>query len=208
MKTNSIPGNIFVTAIGTDSGKTVVSAILCEALGAAYWKPIQAGLPRDTDTVSSLVANPSFKALPEKYLLQTPASPHAAAKIDKINISVGDFEVPGKDLTIIEGAGGCMVPVNETEFVIDISAHLRCEIVVVANLYLGSINHTLLTLHLLRSRNLPVKGIIFNGIPNVESERIILHHSALPCLLRIAQEPLIDRERISHYAKELLKTWK
>ncbi|MEJ0028965.1 MAG: dethiobiotin synthase [Bacteroidota bacterium] len=196
--------NIFVTAIGTDSGKTMVSAILCEALRAAYWKPIQAGYPRDTETVMELA--PGVKCFPEKYLLNTPASPHAAAKIDGVNISVHDFQLPGSELTIIEGAGGCMVPINDNEFVIDIAKHLDCEIILVSNLYLGSINHTLLTLQLLK--NLPVKGIIFNGVPNAESERIILHHAKLPCLLRIEQEDRIDKERVSHYAKELLKNWK
>ncbi|MEI9921214.1 MAG: dethiobiotin synthase [Bacteroidota bacterium] len=198
--------HLFVTAIGTDSGKTMVSAILCEALGAAYWKPIQAGFPRDTDTVASLVSNKIFKSFPERYLLNTPASPHAAAKIDGVNISVKDFLAPAQELTVIEGAGGCLVPVNDHEFVIDIAAHLECDIILVSNLYLGSINHTLLTLELLRSRKLPLKGIIFNGIPNPESERIILHHAGVPCLLRIAQEPAIDKERISHYAKELRET--
>jgi dethiobiotin synthetase len=200
--------NIFVTAIGTDSGKTMISAILCEALGAAYWKPIQAGYPRDAETVASLVSSKSFKTFPERYLLRTPASPHAAAKIDEVNISVKDFQLPCQEQTVIEGAGGCLVPLNDHEFVIDIAAHLACDIVLVSNLYLGSINHTLLTLHLLKSKHLPLKGIIFNGIPNVESERIILHHAKVPCLLRVAQEPMIDRERVSHYSKELLKNWK
>lgn len=200
--------NIFVTAIGTDSGKTIISAILCEALGACYWKPVQAGFPRDTDTVTSLVSNRSFKAFPEKYLLQTPASPHAAARIDGVEINVRDLELPGNELTVIEGAGGCLVPLNDREFVIDIAKHLDCAIVLVSNLYLGSINHTLLTLELLKSRSLHVKGIIFNGVPNHESERIILHHAQLPCLLRMAQEPMIDKERVSHYAQELLKNWK
>jgi dethiobiotin synthetase len=200
--------NIFVTAIGTDSGKTLVSAIICEALGASYWKPIQAGYPRDTDTVTSLVSKKSFKAYPEKYLLNTPASPHAAAKIDGVKINIHDFTMPSLELTIVEGAGGCLVPVNDNEFVIDIAKHLACDIVLVSNLYLGSINHTLLTLQLLRSRNLPVKGIIFNGHSNAESERIILHHAGLPCLLRVEQESTIDKERVSHYAKEFLKNWK
>lgn len=200
--------NIFVTAIGTDSGKTIVSAILCQALGTHYWKPIQAGFPRDTDTVTNLVSNNAFRAFPEKYLLQTPASPHAAAKIDGVNIHIKDFRAPANELTVIEGAGGCLVPINDEEFVIDLAAHLDCDIVLVSNLYLGSINHTLLTLELLKNRRLPVKGIIFNGVPNAESERIILYHSRLPVLLRIAQEPIIDRERVSHYAKELLKNWK
>jgi dethiobiotin synthetase len=199
--------NIFVTAIGTDSGKTVVSAILCEALGAGYWKPIQAGVPRDTDTVTSLVSNKNFKAHTERYLLQTPASPHAAAKIDGVQIKLNDFKSPGDALTVIEGAGGCMVPINDDEFVIDIAKHLDCDIVLVSNLYLGSINHTLLTLELLKNRDLPLKGIIFNGIPNPESERIILRYSNSPCTLHVAQESVINRERVSYYAKEFLKNW-
>lgn len=194
--------NIFVTAIGTDSGKTLVSAILCEALGFGYWKPVQAGHPRDTETVESLVSNPAFKSYPERYLLNTPASPHAAAKIDGVQIKVSDFNPPSANSLIIEGAGGCMVPLNDDEFVIDLAEKLSCEIVLVSNLYLGSINHTMLTLHLLRSRKLAVKGIIFNGPANEESERIILHHSGLPCLLRINKEDVVDRKLVSHYANE------
>lgn len=200
--------NIFVTAIGTDSGKTLVSSILCEALGAHYWKPIQAGYPRDTETVESLVSNPAFKSWPETYLLKTPASPHAAAKIDGVKISIGDFVLPSKDLLVIEGAGGCMVPVNDREFVIDLASKVPCEIILVSNLYLGSINHTMLTMHLLQSRKLPVRGIIFNGPRNEESERIILHHSGLPCLLRIAQEEVIDRQCVLRYAAEFKKSLK
>jgi len=195
--------NIFVTAIGTDSGKTLVSAILCEALGAHYWKPIQAGLPGDTDTVSSLVSNPSFRSYPERYLLNIPASPHAAANIDGVKIKLDDFSLPTKDLLVIEGAGGCMVPINDNDFVIDIAGTLPCEIVLVSNLYLGSINHTLLTVHLLKSRKLPVKGIIFNGPRNEDSERIILHHSGWPCLLRIGNESTIHKTVVSRYAQQI-----
>jgi dethiobiotin synthetase len=195
--------NIFVTAIGTDSGKTVVSAILCEALGAQYWKPIQAGLPRDTDAVTSLVSNPMFRSHPERYLLNTPASPHAAAKIDGVKINLADFSLPTNDLLIIEGAGGCLVPINDDDFVIDIADVIPCEIVVVSNLYLGSINHTLLTVNLLRSRNIPVRGIIFNGPPNEESERIILRHSGWPCLLRVEQESTVDKSMVRRYAQQI-----
>lgn len=197
--------NIFVTAIDTDSGKTLVSAILCEALGAHYWKPIQAGYPRDTETVESLVSNPAFRAYKETYLLNTPASPHAAAKIDGVKINLDDFVLPSKHLAVIEGAGGCLVPINDNEFVIDIASNLDCQIVLVADLYLGSINHTLLTVQLLKNRKFPVKGIIFNGPRNEESERVILHHSGWPCLLRIEKETTIDKAMVSRYAKEIQK---
>src|SRR6186997_2375007 len=104
----------FVTAIDIDSGKTLVSAILCEALQADYWKPVQAGLPRDSDTVRELVSNPLTKVHPERYLLRTPASPHAAAKLDGIEIKLQDFKIPVTNNTlIIEGAGGCLVPLND-----------------------------------------------------------------------------------------------
>jgi dethiobiotin synthetase len=200
--------NLFVTAIGTDSGKTLVSAILCEALGAPYWKPVQAGYPRDTETVASLVSNPSFKTFPETFLLNTPASPHAAAKIDGVQIRVSDFVLPSTERHVIEGAGGCMVPLNDDEFVIDLAEKLPCEIILVSNLYLGSINHTMLTLNLLQARKRPVKGIIFNGPRNDESERIILHHSRLPCLLRIEKEEIIDRACVSRYAQAIKKHFK
>jgi len=196
----------FVTGIDTDSGKTLVSAILCEAFGFDYWKPIQAGLPKDSDTVKTLV--PNVVIHPEAYLLKTPASPHASANIDGVTIDKKNIVVPkSQNALIIEGAGGCLVPLNNTDFVIDLAPQFQAEIILVADLYLGSINHTLLTFNLLQSRNYPVKGIIFNGIPNPESERIILHHSKYPCLLRIEKEQLITTETIKRYASLIKKNW-
>jgi len=192
----------FVTAIDTDSGKTFVSAILCEALGADYWKPIQAGLPRDADTVRQLVS-PAVTIHPEGYVLRIPASPHAAAKIDGITLEVKNFLAPAAKTLVIEGAGGCLVPLNDDEFVIDLIAHFHAEIILVADLYLGSINHTLLTLEALKKRSLPVKGIIFNGESNPESERIILRHAGVPCLLRIARESQIDAATVKRYAEQI-----
>jgi dethiobiotin synthetase len=200
--------NYFVTGIDTDSGKSLVSAILCEALQADYWKPIQAGTPTDTDFVKNLISNQHTNFHPESYLLKTPASPHAAAAMEKITISFDKIKIPTteNDL-VIEGAGGCLVPVNDKQFVIDLAAQIQCTIIVVANLYLGSINHTLLTVNELKARKLPVLGIIFNGIKNIESQRIILKHSGWPQLLHIKKEMKIDRETVSFYAKELLKHW-
>jgi dethiobiotin synthetase len=197
----------FVTAIDTDSGKTLVSAILCQALGADYWKPVQAGLPRDTDTVTSL--SPTTIAHPERFLLNTPASPHAAAAIDGVTITLADFTLPAttKPL-VIEGAGGCLVPLSNTHFVVDLISHFKAEAIVVADLYLGSINHTLLTIEALKKRSVPIKGIIFNGNPNPESERIILLHANLPCLLRIAKETAITTDTVKHYAHQLKQNWK
>jgi dethiobiotin synthetase len=200
--------NYFVTGIDTDSGKTMASAILCEALEADYWKPVQAGLPTDSETVRSLLSNSKSTIHKETYLLNTPASPHAAAKIDDIRIDLGHFILPEteNDL-IIEGAGGCLVPLNEHNFVIDLATKFTNEIILVADLYLGSINHTLLTVHELRFRQLDIKGIIFNGDPNAASEEIILQHSGLRQLLHIKKEDRVDKSTVKKYAKQLLINW-
>jgi dethiobiotin synthetase len=193
--------NYFVTGIDTDSGKTLISAILCEALNADYWKPIQAGFPRDADTVMSLISNSKTIAYPERYLLQTPASPHAAANIENILIALNDFVLPKTEKgLIVEGAGGVLVPINDTNFMIDVIKHLGIPAILVADLYLGSINHTLLSIEALRNRNIRVAGIIFNGSSNPESERIILRHSQLSCLLRVEKENKVDSNIVQHYA--------
>ncbi len=194
--------NIFVTAIDTDSGKTLVSAILCEALQADYWKPVQAGHPHDAEKVRALVTNPNTRIHPERYRLNMAASPHAAAKADGVHIRVGDFILPktNRDL-IIEGAGGCMVPINDEEFIIDLVPKLNAEIILVADLYLGSINHTLLTAEALMRRGITPMGLIFNGDTNPESERIILHHTGLEVLLHIAREKEINRQTVIKYAE-------
>lgn len=200
--------NYFVTAIGTDSGKTLASAIICEAFEADYWKPVQAGTPRDTDSVCEMVSNKKSRFHPERYLLKTPASPHAAARVDGIQISLTDFQLPPtENKLIIEGAGGCLVPLNDKDFVIDLIARLRAQVVLVSNIYLGSINHTLLTLESLNKRNIPIKGLIFNGERNEESERIILHHAKVDCLLCIRREPVINAEVVKSYAAQLKQKW-
>lgn len=200
--------NHFVTAIGTDSGKTVASAILCEALAADYWKPVQAGLPTDTATVKELVSNTSVAFHPEQFLLKTPASPHASAKMENKTISLNDFELPRtKNNLIIEGAGGCLVPLNDDDVIADLIIKLNCDTIVVSNHYLGSINHTLLTIEALKRRNINIRGLIFNGERNEESERIILLRSKLKCLLRINREPVIDQETIKRYAGMLKGQW-
>lgn len=193
--------NIFVTGIDTDSGKTLASAILCEALHADYWKPVQAGLPRDAERVRELVTNPATRIHRERYLLSLPASPHAAAKADGAEIRVGDFVLPETDRSlVIEGAGGCLVPINDQEFIIDLVHGFNAELILVADLYLGSINHTLLSAEALMRRGFTPMGIIFNGDTNQESERIIRHHTGLEVLLHIAREQEINSQTVSRYA--------
>jgi dethiobiotin synthetase len=199
--------NYFVTAIHTDSGKTLVSAILCKALGADYWKPVQAGLPTDSEKIRELTSA-TTTIHPEAYRLRLPASPHAAAKEEGIVIRLSDFRLPTQKLLIIEGAGGCLVPLNNNDFVIDIARQFDCQVILVANLYLGSINHTLLSFEALKARNLPVAGIIFNGKSTPESENIILHHTKLPCLLRVDLESEISPATVDKYAATLNENWR
>lgn len=193
----------FITAIGTDSGKTVVSSIFCEALMADYWKPVQAGFPRDSDTVKGLLINTTSIIHQEAFVLKTPASPHAAAKIDGIEVNISSFVLPSSERLIVEGAGGCMVPLNDRELVIDLIKHLDLPVVLVSNLYLGSINHTLLTFEALQRRKISIAGIVFNGEENPESQRIILRHTGLKVLLHLKKENEITRSQISKYAEQL-----
>jgi dethiobiotin synthetase len=198
----------FITAIHTDSGKTLISAIFTQALHADYWKPIQAGYPRDTDKVMSFVHNKISRFHKEAYLLQAPMSPHAAARLEHIEIHLDNILMPRTENTlIVEGAGGVLAPISDTQFVIDIAAKFKLEVILVCNIYLGSINHSLLTVNELKRRKLRVKGIVFNGPENKETEDIILKHSGYPCLLRVKQEKKITQEVVNRYAIELMSSW-
>jgi dethiobiotin synthetase len=194
----------FVSAIGTDSGKTLISAMLVEGLEADYWKPVQSGEPRDAESVQSLVSNSQSRFHPERYLLNTPASPHASARIDDVRISLDEFHLPESQRPlVVEGAGGLMVPLNDDDLMIDLIAQLDLPLILVANLYLGSINHTLLSIEVLSSRNIPIKGIIFNGSSNAESESVILHQSGLKCLLRVPHLEQVNKNVVQIYGLQL-----
>jgi dethiobiotin synthetase len=194
----------FVTAIGTDSGKTLFSAILAEALQADYWKPIQSGSPSDSSQVIKLLSNPQSQVWKEAYHLHRPLSPHHAARLEGRSISLEDISLPPtKRNLVIEGAGGVLVPLNATDFVIDLAKRFEAQVILVANLYLGSINHTLLTAAELRRRQLSVAGIVFNGEPNPDSESIILQHTGYKKLLYILPEEKIDKAVVRRYAQEL-----
>jgi len=199
-----IKNSYFVTAIDTDSGKTLVSAILCEVLKADYWKPVQCGLPKDSDLVKNLVSWEDFKILPETWYLNQASSPHAAAKAELKEISLSDFELPEtQNPVVIEGAGGVLVPLNDKDLVVDLISYLGVSVILVADLYLGSINHTLLTVEALKSRSIKIAGIVFNGDANPESERIILKQSSLRKLLHINKEEIVNKEVVLRYAGQL-----
>ncbi|QMW02194.1 dethiobiotin synthase [Spirosoma foliorum] len=197
---------IIVAGIGTEIGKTVASAVLVEALKADYWKPIQSGelTNSDTDVVRGLVSNPTSQFHPEAYRLTQPLSPHAAAEIDGVTIDLTEIILPETDQNlIIELAGGLMVPLNNHDLTIDLVKNLGLPVILVSRNYLGSINHTLLSVEACRSRNIPLLGILFNG-PTVEAtESFILSYTGLPCLGRIGQEEVMNKEVILKYASLL-----
>lgn len=193
---------LFVTGIGTDVGKTVVSAIITQALEADYWKPIQAGDLDNSDThkIKAYVCNTKTKFFDNSYALQTPASPHYSAELDGLTIDIQKIREPKtENHLVIEGAGGIFVPLNHQETIADL-IQPDYKVIVVSRHYLGSINHTLLTIEALTSRNIDIAGIIFNGPENKPSESIILSKTGLNFLGRIDQEPYIDSNVVNEYA--------
>jgi dethiobiotin synthetase len=196
---------IFVTGIGTDVGKTVASAIICEALQADYWKPVQTGsyFSTDSDKLKKYISNTRTQIHPESFVLRQYMSPHAAAELEGKHIELSAITVPATGNTlVIEGAGGIMVPLNDREFIVDLILKCEASVVLVIQNYLGSINHSILSIDSLKFRNIPVMGIIFNGPPHKLSEDIILTYSGLKCLGRIQKETVINRDIISKYAAQ------
>lgn len=167
---------IIVAGTDTGVGKTVFAAALAGALGAVYWKPVQAGLQEETDrqAVLRLSGLPEARVLPEAYRLKTPASPHLAAEIDGITIDPDALVLPNTDgPLVVEGAGGLFVPLTRAVAYVDVIARWRAPVVLCARTTLGTINHSLLSLEALRTRGIALLGIVFIGDENAESERII-----------------------------------
>ncbi|CAG5082495.1 dethiobiotin synthase [Parvicella tangerina] len=175
---------LFVTGIDTNVGKTVVSAILANALGYDYWKPIQSGDLKNSDTKKvKRWIDKERRCFPEAIKLKNPLSPHESARIDKKKIILEKFEAPKEENLIIEGAGGLMVPMNDKgDCMVDLIKHLDAKVVLVSKNYLGSINHTLMSCHVLASYGLENIGIIINGDPNPASEEIIAKVSGVPII--------------------------
>lgn len=191
---------LFVTGIGTEVGKTVIAAILTEKLKADYWKPVQAGDLDDSDTmkVRALVSNSVSVFHEEGFRLNHPMSPHAAAERDGVEIGLEDFKMPQtENHLVIEGAGGLMVPLNDQDCVIDLIEGSGAEVVLVSRNYLGSINHTLLSIEALKNRGIPVRGVIFNDEENAETERVILKMTGLKCLGRVELLKELTQEAIA-----------
>jgi dethiobiotin synthetase len=160
---------LFISGIGTGIGKTLVAAVLTEALKADYWKPVQAGYEPGTDStlMASLISNEKTRIHPETYKLKLAASPHIAAREENLRIDLSRIFEDYKRLDplrplIIEGAGGLLVPLNENEFVLDLIKKLGARLILVSRNYLGSINHSLMTAEICRRAGLDVAGWVFN----------------------------------------------
>lgn len=193
-----------VTGIGTDVGKTVVSAILSEALEAHYWKPIQAGDLdfSDTKKIQKYCSN-KVRVMQERFALSQPMSPHAAAEIDNVNISLSDFKVPEvEENLIVEGAGGLMVPFNKkAETYLDLFKHFKLPAIIVSRHYLGSINHTMLTIELMQREGIEIAGIIYVGDENKTTESIIADKYAIPVIYRVPMAKEITPNFIQEQAQ-------
>lgn len=194
----------FVTGISTDIGKTVVSAVLCRRLNAAYYKPIQAGNLEnlESDFIKNLV--PGITIFETKYKLNNPLSPHLAAKLDNVRIDIENITLPNfKESLIVEGAGGILVPLNDEYTILDLIKKLKLPVIVIVKHYLGSINHSLLTCEVLKQSGVEIAGIIFNGESNEESEKIILKRTQIPCIGRIPELEKLNQEAIEEASKQL-----
>lgn len=197
---------IFVTGISTEVGKTIASAILVEALEADYWKPIQAGDLDNSDShkIERYISNSTTVIHKNSYALNTPMSPHASAEIDNLTINLTEIKEPTtKNHLVIEGAGGILVPLNDRHTVLDIIKP-EYHVIVVSRHYLGSINHTLLTVNLLKEKGFNV-SIIFSGNEHPTTEAIIKKMTNVPVIGRIEEEPYFDQNVIREYA-ELFKS--
>jgi len=207
MQSKELTHPLFVTGIGTDVGKTVVSAILCEYFKAKYWKPIQTGknLGTDNETLHKLVSPSQFDCYPESYLFNEPLSPHAAAEMENKNIQLSEIKLPTEEPNlVIEGAGGLLVPINyENQTICDLIESIECSVVLVIKEYLGNINHTLLSLEHLKMKKIDVKGLVYVGDELPKTAEIIEKMTGINTLFRVPVFPLLNKESIRKFVKDM-----
>lgn len=184
---------IFVTGTDTDVGKTIVSSWICLHTKADYFKPIQAGFDNGTDseTVSALAG---VSVHPETYLLTTPCSPHLAAEKEGLVIDIHRIQKPQTEKLVVEGAGGVMVPIHQNCLMRDLIKFLDMPALVVSSTRLGTINHTLLTLHALRDLNIPILGVVMTGDDPLDNARAIESYGDVEILAHLPHLSLINRD--------------
>ncbi len=203
--------NYFITGIGTNVGKTVIAAIITEALQADYWKPIQSGILEGMDSaiVKSLISNFRTVIHPESYLLKEPLSPHFAAKLDGVSIELDKIHLPVRlsgveaNHLIIEGAGGILVPINQTQYVIDIAKKFDCEIILVISSYLGCINHSLLSIDYLIKNNYKIKALVFNGEFDLEVKEAIIGYAQQVKIIDILTLKALTKQAINEVSGKI-----
>ncbi len=185
---------VFVTGTDTDVGKTVVAACLAAAWSANYWKPVQTGLSSDrgdSATVTDLAGLPADRVFPPAYTFQAPLSPHAAAAAERASISLAAIRPPATSrLIVVEGAGGVLVPLNDTDLMVDLIRALGLPAILVARTTLGTINHTLLSLEALRHRGIEVAGVVLNGLENAGNREAIARYGRVRI---VAELPRVER---------------
>jgi len=186
---------LVVTGTDTGIGKTVLSSAIAQATGAAYWKPIQAGLDEETD--SERAAALGLRILPEGYRLHTPCSPHWAAEIDGITLEDAALELPkGEPKLVVEGAGGVLVPIREDLLFADLFVRWGLPVVLAARTALGAINHTLLSIEALRVRGVPILGVAFVGEAIENTEATIARIGQVKRLGRLPMLPEVTAETL------------
>jgi dethiobiotin synthetase len=201
-----MPKQFIIAGIGTEIGKTLISAIFTQGLQADYWKPVQSGNPEEADAlfIEQMTQVPDGQIWESSYLLTQPLSPHSAAEIDGLRISLDKIQLPATTRPlIVELAGGILVPLNEKDTNLDLIKQIGFPVVLVSKNYLGSINHTLLSYEILNAQQIPIAGIVFNGPANPSGEKFILNHTGLKVLLRVPELRKIDPEIIQEYAKQI-----
>ena len=197
---------LFITSIDTNIGKTIVSSIVCKALDYSYWKPVQSGDLHNSDSNKIKNLSPSTFIHPETYRLTQPLSPHESANRDGIRITLKKFKLPQNEKLVIEGAGGVMVPLNEFgDMIIDLATIFECSLLLVVKNYLGSINHTLLTIKELNSRGFKNIGLILVGDRFESSERIIQKIGSSSIIANVPYEENIDENWIIKQASAIRK---
>jgi dethiobiotin synthetase len=202
-----MPDRFFITGTDTGVGKTVASALLCAALDATYWKPIQTGTRdgTDTNTVICLAETPRNRLIPEVYRFSPPVSPHLAARRARVRIDLRRIRLPQigeRESLIVEGAGGVLVPINQRQFMVDLMRQLGLPILLVARTSLGTINHTLLSLAALRVAKLDVRGVIMAGRENRENRKAIEKYGGVPVVGWIPFLKKLDRAVLVRVFKE------
>ena len=196
----------FVTGTDTDVGKTLVSSWLLTQLDASYWKPVQAGVIPETNSsvVRRLAEIGPDRVLPEAYVLPEAIAPHEAARRAGIAIDMAKFVPPAPDrLLVVEGAGGLMVPLTNTAYVIDLAAELHLPVILVARSTLGTINHTLLSLEAIRRRGLPLAGVVINGPETPHNRAAIERYGQVEVIAEIPWLDVVNRSTLLAIEPEL-----